>query len=207
MPKKKKVVKKTASRGVKPLTIKQELFIHEYMKDGDASMAYRKAYDCSMMKTTTINRSAFALVHNPKIAARITKLRADIEKKHEVTRDKVLKELSYLGFVDTTKLFDETGLLKPIHEIDEATRRAIASVEISSIKIEDNITTTTYKIKLWDKKGALEVISRMQGYNSPEHHKVRMEVTDEEGKTREQVRQECIENLKKSGLPTSLVEK
>lgn len=199
--------KKTTSNKKKTLTIKQELFIQEYMKDGDASMAYRKAYDCSMMKTTSINSNAHKLINHTEIALRIAALRAKIEKSHEVTRDKVLKELAHLAFVDTTKLFDLTGQLKPIHEIDEATRRAIASVEISSIKVEENITTTTYKIKLWDKKGALEVISRMQGYNAPEHHKTDVTLTDETGKTKEEIKKEVIANLKKNGYPVSILEK
>ena len=61
------------------LTIKQEKFCLEYLKDGNASRAYREAYDTGNMKEATINRNAKALTDDNKIATRIDELRAKAE--------------------------------------------------------------------------------------------------------------------------------
>ena len=61
------------------LTIKQEKFCLEYLKDGNASRAYREAYDTGDMKEATINRNAKALTDDNKIATRIDELRAKAE--------------------------------------------------------------------------------------------------------------------------------
>lgn len=63
------------------LTIKQEKFCLEYIKDGNASRAYREAYDASNMKEATINRNAKALTDDNKIATRIDELRQEIKSK------------------------------------------------------------------------------------------------------------------------------
>jgi phage terminase small subunit len=61
------------------LTPKQERFAQEYIKTGNASQAYRIAYDTENMKPATINRKAAELTDNGKIAARIGELQAKTE--------------------------------------------------------------------------------------------------------------------------------
>lgn len=53
------------------LTPKQEAFVSVYLETGNASEAYRQAYDAENMKPATINRMAFDQLENRKIAARI----------------------------------------------------------------------------------------------------------------------------------------
>ncbi len=56
------------------LTPKQQRFVRAYLKTGNASEAYRQAYDCNGSADTTINRNAHALLQNDKIAARVEQL-------------------------------------------------------------------------------------------------------------------------------------
>ena len=77
----------------KNLTPKQEDFCRFYIETGNASEAYRKAYDCERMKAETVNRNAAALLANNKIATRLEELRAEIAKRHEVTEDSLIAEL------------------------------------------------------------------------------------------------------------------
>lgn len=67
------------------LTLKQENFCREYIKCGNASEAYRKAYNCQNMKPESINRKASELLDNVKITARVQEL--DKEKKNEAIAD------------------------------------------------------------------------------------------------------------------------
>lgn len=75
------------------LTPKQEKFCLQYVELGNASDAYRSAYDCENMRQETINRNAFALLENNKIAARLDDLRAEAAKRNEVTVDSLMAEL------------------------------------------------------------------------------------------------------------------
>ena len=71
------------------LTVKQEKFCTAFIETGNASEAYRRAYDAGNMKPETINRKAKELTDNGKIAARVEKLQAAHQKRHEVTVDTI----------------------------------------------------------------------------------------------------------------------
>jgi len=82
------------------LTLKQETFCTAYIATGNASEAYRRAYDTQRMKAESVNRKAKELMDNGKIAARLSTLRAKLEEKviakrvHEiVSRERVLAEI------------------------------------------------------------------------------------------------------------------
>ena len=59
------------------ITIKQEKFCLEYLKDGNASRAYREAYNASKMKEASINVNASKLLKDTKIALRLKELRKE----------------------------------------------------------------------------------------------------------------------------------
>lgn len=74
------------------LTPKQENFCIEYIETGNASEAYRQAYDAENMKPETINRNAKALLDNNKIATRVEGLQAEHRERHNVTVDSLTSE-------------------------------------------------------------------------------------------------------------------
>jgi phage terminase small subunit len=63
------------------LTIKQENFITAYIETGNASKAYRTAYNADKMKDTTVNSRAYDLLKNSEITARIDQLKDELAKK------------------------------------------------------------------------------------------------------------------------------
>jgi len=60
------------------LTPKQDAFAIAFVETGDATAAYKAAYDTSGMQPATIKRSAWDVRHNAKVAARIHALRGAI---------------------------------------------------------------------------------------------------------------------------------
>lgn len=56
------------------LTIKQEKFCNKYLECGNASEAYRFAYDCSKMSDDTVRNNAYMLLQNSEITARVKEL-------------------------------------------------------------------------------------------------------------------------------------
>lgn len=75
------------------LTPKQEAFALAYVETGNASEAYRRAYDAGGMKPASINRKAKELLDNGKIAARVRTLQSDAEQRHKITIDDLIAEL------------------------------------------------------------------------------------------------------------------
>lgn len=78
------------------LTPKQEAFCLAYLETGNATEAYRRAYQPSSTKESTLNRAAKALVDNPKIAARIAELRAPAVEAAQLTLEGHLLDLKRL---------------------------------------------------------------------------------------------------------------
>lgn len=64
-----------------------------YLETGNASEAYRRAYDAGGMTPGTINVKASELLSNDKIAVRLAELRAPIIAKAQLTVEDLLAEL------------------------------------------------------------------------------------------------------------------
>jgi len=69
------------------LTPKQEAFAKAFVETGNASEAYRRAYQATGMKEATVNREAKALTDHPKIATRLAELQKRAQKRHDITID------------------------------------------------------------------------------------------------------------------------
>ena len=69
------------------LTPKQERFCKAYIETGNASEAYRQAYNAGNAKESTISRSAAQMFENPKITARLKELNAYHQKRHGINVD------------------------------------------------------------------------------------------------------------------------
>ena len=103
------------------LTVKQERFAQAYVRTGKASEAYREAYDAGKMKPATVWTEASLLLDNPKVAARVDRLNAEIERKNRLNGDKLRETV-------------RTGLL---HEAQTAES---ASARIAALKLLGELT-------------------------------------------------------------------
>ena len=75
------------------LTPKQEKFCQVYIETGNASEAYRQAYNTEKMKPESVNSKGYQLLQQVQITARLDELRALHQKRHEITVDDLVKEL------------------------------------------------------------------------------------------------------------------
>lgn len=78
------------------LTLKQEAFCVAYAKTGNASEAYRSAYDAAAMSDSSVQREAFDLLRNPKVAPRMAALRAVVAESSNVSLVSHLADLLWL---------------------------------------------------------------------------------------------------------------
>jgi phage terminase small subunit len=148
------------------LTPKQRRFVEEYLLDLNAGAAARRA---GYSSTTVAGLPAVKEAIQAEMDARSVRT--------HVRLDKVLIELQRLALFDPAVLFDpKTGLLKPINEIPEDARRAIASIETDELfegfGEERTQIGVTRKVKLLDRNSALDKLMRHLGA-----YKDRLELT------------------------------
>ena len=105
------------------LNDKQKLFVMEYLIDVDATRAAKAVG----------YRGASAgpkLLANPQVAKVLKRITDRMAIKAELSKERVLQELSYCAFRDAGELVDDTGTVKGnIKELPEHIRRAIDGIK------------------------------------------------------------------------------
>jgi len=152
-------------------TKKQEHFCLEWVKSENASDAYRLAYNAEGMSPAAINVAACRLLKNAKVALRIKELTARasaiLERKFDITVERIGQELAKLAFFNPADLFDENGDMIQPCDLPKEVAAALHQVEVFE---EFGVTATgkaligyTKKVKWHDKKAAPEVLARWKG--------------------------------------------
>ena len=148
------------------LTPKQIRFVDEYMVDFNATQAaIRAGY-----KAKTAHVIGAENLRKPKIAEEIARRQKDLQRRTEVTQDRVVKELARVAFADasdyvcveTLTYENEDGTVSPIQVVSpkdtdtlsDDQRAAIASIKQGANGVE---------VKLCDKLKALELLGRHIG--------------------------------------------
>lgn len=167
---------------MRKLTIKQENFCNYYIESGNASEAYRRAYSCNNMKYLTVNRKAVELLNNGIISARVNELQEEQKEKSDITKERILQELSGIAF---STIADMHNTWIELSDFEKLTKRQKASIKSISTKIQKkNIGTSEnpemvdveyVKIELHDKLKAIERICKMLGFDSPTEVKIQKE--------------------------------
>jgi len=78
------------------LTQKQEAFVQAYLKSGNATDAYKRAYNCNAMSDEAIHVEGCRLIKNPKVALRLQRVAEKVEKKAVLTLEEHMNELHAL---------------------------------------------------------------------------------------------------------------
>ena len=74
------------------MTPKQELFAQAYIETGNASEAYKRAYN-TQANANTVNRKASQLLKHPEVIKLLADLQAIHRQRHKLTIDDILQEL------------------------------------------------------------------------------------------------------------------
>jgi len=134
------------------------LFALEYLKDLNATRAYREVYG---VKQKVAEANGPRLLGNARVAALVNGAMQKRAEKLEVNADKVLAEIGHMAYLDPLEMYDENNCLKPIAEIPETLRRAIASIETKELfegaGKDREMIGYTKTVKLWNKPGSLEL--------------------------------------------------
>lgn len=157
------------------LTIKQENFCNYYVECGNASEAYRRAYNAVNMKDKTIWERASKLLNEYKVSTRVEELRRQANDMAKITKERILKELSNMAFSSISGMHNTWIERKEFDKLTDGQKASIKSISTKVLK--KNIGTKDdplivdvefVKIELYDKIKAIECINKMLGYNEPE---------------------------------------
>ena len=155
------------------LTLKQELFAQTYIKTGNASEAYRTAYNVKSTNLNTINVKASKLLASYKISIRVQDLQKELQKKHNITKDKIIEELANIVFIKESEFYNNDGSVKLLSELTDAQKSALSQYSFKSVKVGDDEYKNIPVFKAQDKLKAIEIISKMLGYNEPEKQEIK----------------------------------
>ena len=153
------------------LTVKQEKFVKKYLECGNASEAYRHAYNAENMKPSSVQRKAKELLDDGKITARLEYLKSHLAEAADISALRVIAEHMKIAFSDATRLRNGWMTLKEFESLTPEERACIKSVETKTRKIVgengETVLDEQVKVTLYDKQKALDSISRMLGYDAP----------------------------------------
>lgn len=116
-------------------------------------------------------QAANKLLKNKLVAAAIGKAIEERRYAFKLDAQRVLQELSCIGFFDIRKLFDEKGRLLEVAQYGEDAARAVQSIKVSystSGQGDEVETIKTVEIKLWNKIAALELLAKHLGMMAPQ---------------------------------------
>lgn len=144
-------------------TTRQDRFVDEYIIDGNATEAAKRAG----FSARSAGQIGHRLMKNVEIQTKIAFRKAEISAKCDITAERILQEYAALAFLDPSDLFARDGTLKPIDDIPDHARRAIAGLELMQLRTTENgdvrVEAMLKKVKMGDKKGALDSLSKILG--------------------------------------------
>jgi len=144
------------------LTPQQEAFAVAVAAGSNLSDAYRAAYKAGRMTAKQINEEACKLAAKPKVTQRIRALQGAAADVAILSAARVLGEIAKLAHSDVSGIMHPDGRVKLPHELDAATRAAVASFEIDA--------KGTIKYRFWDKNSALDKAAKHLGLYEKDNH-------------------------------------
>ena len=108
---------------------RQRRFVLEYCKDLNATAAATRAG----FSTKGARVQGSRLLANPNIAAAIRAKLDTAALRADITVARTLKQIARIAYADIRELYDEKGILRPIHELDEDTAAMLAGVETEEL--------------------------------------------------------------------------
>jgi phage terminase small subunit len=151
----------------KALTLKQENFCLAYIETGNASEAYRRAFNTERMKPETVNNKAYAMLKVGEIRARLDAYKKPVIEKTQLRLERVILENMNVAFFDIRTILDNDGAVKPVNEWPPEAGAAISSIEVLE-QYEGSGKDRVFvgylkKVRLVEKGGALDRLMKHLG--------------------------------------------
>jgi len=173
-------------------TAREQRFLAEYPVDLDPkAAAIRAGYPSAKAQEI-----ATRLLRKPAIAAAIERMLAARRQQRCVTADRVIEEYARIAFADLRHFLDwgPNGVtLRPKESLDDWAAGAIAAIEPPGANGKGG------RLRLHDKKAALDALARHLGLFSPQAHAASDEPSIDGRDPREVLRERLLRLVKKRG--------
>lgn len=147
------------TKGKEVLSMRQELFVLEYLKDfNGAAAAARAGYS-----PKTSNIRAMELLKVPAVKARVKREQAKIAKAVLTDAEEITRELKYVAFSNIQDYIEQGNEIVDISTISRKKAAAVKMIKKTVTTFEGG-TKTTIQIELHDKLGAIDKFGRHVGY-------------------------------------------
>ena len=147
------------------LSPKQEEFVRQYLIDLNATQAAIRA-GYSQKRAMEIG---WQLLQKTTVSKAIQAAMDARAKRTEVTADRVIKEYARIGFasIDTFFQWGELGVnIVPSQDIAADDLAAVAEISETKTSLGDDHTVRTIKLKMHNKKGALDALAQHLGLDA-----------------------------------------
>jgi phage terminase small subunit len=151
----------SSGRAMRELTLRQERFCEAFiLHDGNIGLAYASAgYSTKSGGVTNFSK----LLALPQVRQRIQEIRAEITRKHELTRERLISELEAIAFANVADHLSYTNQTLTVYDLGDLTRSQASAVE-SVTQVETTDGTPALRVKFHDKLTAIGLLAKMLGY-------------------------------------------
>lgn len=133
---------KSMSSGMLPILTKRHErtynqtreFCNYYIESGNTSDAYRRAYSCEKMKDKQVWEESCKLLSNPKVAQRVKELQEEQKNKSDITKERILQELSGIAFSSIASMHNTWIERKEFGVLSDKEKSAIKSISTKILK-------------------------------------------------------------------------
>ena len=152
---------KSSTRPARPLSDKAQLFVAEYLKDFNAARAaLRAGYSAQSARY-----QGSKMLRNVAIADAIRKGRDQMLQSCEISMEHIVRQLATVAFLDPGRMFDESGNLRPIHEMPPEVRQGLPGIEVSESRTSaaGGANTVVRKVRMGGRVQAILALAKYLG--------------------------------------------
>ena len=162
-----RVVKKKYNKknGGGALSVKEELFVKEYLKDFNATRAYMKVYS-NVQSCGSASVQSCKLIRNNRIKFEIDKQIRERMKRLDIRNDSIVAQLRDIVFMDVRELIDNSGNFKNIKDLNVAQQAMIKVKEVRDKRYKNGFKI---EIELCDRLKAKEMLMKYFGMLIEKH--------------------------------------
>ncbi len=151
--------------GKKQLTVKERIFVEEYLQDFNATRAYLKSYPKCMYDTA--KTGGCDNLTNPYIMSYIDKRITDMFSRLEIRNEDLIAEYAKQAFIDTRSFYVNNAFIG-MNRLNIAQQSCIESLDIEEMYETNKNGDREYvgrktKVKFYSRKGAMDSLMKYKG--------------------------------------------
>ena len=144
------------------LTTEEKLFVEEYLKDFNATRAYKVVHGDKMQESSA-RVLACKTLKNIRVMAEIDRRLTLLFERLEVSNNMLIAAYVNQAYYDMRSFFDENDVFIGMKNLNVAQQACVKSIEKEDIFFGREIVGVRTKIKFYSRKAAMDVLMKYKG--------------------------------------------